>query len=86
MTTTTTTEFFSIHKSSGFGFAVLDTAGNEVVAYRSKKTAEEAARGATLVLFGAAEAYDFRRTHVKAYLAARASRVAPVASAQLEMF
>lgn len=80
-----TVEFFTVTRVAGVGFFVKDWAGEDVVGYRNKKLAEDAARGHTLSLFGAAEAYDERRTYAKAYLATRAARV-PVVSTQMELF
>jgi hypothetical protein len=84
MTAPASIEFFTVSRING-GHLVLDWTGAAVVGYKNKKLAEDAARGWTLSLFGAAEAYDDRLTYVKAYLASRASRV-PAVSLQGELF
>jgi hypothetical protein len=75
---------FEVVKVPG-GYAVRDWTGAYVVAYRSRKHAEDSATGHALSLYAGAEWENDRRDYIAAYLARRAARVA-VAPAQLELF
>lgn len=75
---------FDVVKVPG-GYAVQDWTGAYVVAYRSRKNAEDSATGHTASVFGAAEYENDRRNWIAAYLARRAARVVAPA-AQMELF
>lgn len=66
------------------GFAVADWNGVAVVAYKSRKHAEQYARGATAEIFNAAELDNDRRDADLAYVAERAQRPV-VVDTQLSM-
>lgn len=76
--------FAAVEKING-GFAVINWAGDVVVAYRNRKHAEQALVGYEAQIWGGAEYENERRDAIAAYLADRAARVA-VPSAQLELF
>jgi hypothetical protein len=75
---------FEVVKVPG-GHAVQDWTGAYVVAYRSRKLANDFAIGQTNFIFGCAEYENDRRDYIAAYLVRRAARVA-VAPAQMELF